>query len=231
MVEVMEQDSVSPERAVVGTRAIEARILAAFGALAFPLLLMLGSWLLDGRAFRQSLSAYYHSGMKPIFVAGVMAIGLLLFAFRDGRRNGRWFRSAVGSVGLVAATVVAYVPAVPEGQDKWSQQSVVHGVAAATLFGCMTAMAGHLWARPAEPFPLFGDRAAAQPQRYRALNLACFVVMIGAMLGALGMTVMVQRGWQPQWNLLLWIEIPALWAFAIAFLAKHTAEREPAQAR
>jgi hypothetical protein len=231
MVAVVEQDTVSPGRAVVRTRAVEARILAAYGALAFPPVLMLGSWLLDGRAFRQSLSAYYHSGMKPIFTVGVMAIGLLLFAFRVGRRDGRRFRTTVGAVGLVAATVVAYVPAVPEGQDKWSQQSVVHGVAAAVLFGCMTAMAGYLWARPADPRPLFGDPTGVRPKRYRALNLACFIVMIGAMLGALGMTVMVHRGWQPQWNLLLWMEIPALWAFAIAFLTQHAPEREPAQVR
>jgi uncharacterized membrane protein len=83
----------------------------AIGALglALPVLVVLGDLLLQGAADfpRSSLSAYYHSGVRDVFVGVLCATALFLFTYKAFERNGD---NILSSLAGLAALGVAVLP-------------------------------------------------------------------------------------------------------------------------
>jgi hypothetical protein len=67
-----------PDSLVIGYLAL--RKLIGLLGMALPVVLFLGGWLWVG--FQGSMSAYYHTQMRDIFVGTLCAIGVFLFAYR-----------------------------------------------------------------------------------------------------------------------------------------------------
>lgn len=78
--------------------------------LALPAVLILGDlWFVDGGArARDSLSAYYHTGMRDFWVGAVCVIGFLLATYQAGNRSSWPFRLSL--VAGIAALGVAWFP-------------------------------------------------------------------------------------------------------------------------
>ena len=106
----------TPERATgqipfdsISRSYILMRTLIGFLGLALPILLLLGDLALNADEFklRGSLSAYYHSGARDVFVSILVVVGILLVTYKITEVN----RDNLGSfIAGIAATGVAFFP-------------------------------------------------------------------------------------------------------------------------
>jgi hypothetical protein len=86
------------------------RIVVGALGVALPLLLVLGdSWLGAGPFVRDSISAYYYSGARELFVGVLSAIGVFLFTYKVAEH------SLDNTLTLVAAAAVVAVVLFPTG--------------------------------------------------------------------------------------------------------------------
>ena len=89
------------------------RILGSIGV-ALPFVLFFGNlWLGDGHMLA-SISAYYYSVMRDVFVGSMCAAGVFLISYRYTR-----WQDAAGSVAGFAAIGVALFPTTPHHLRKW----------------------------------------------------------------------------------------------------------------
>lgn len=91
------------------------RLVIGVVGLVFPFVLIALDRFLDGRLrFRSSLSDYYFSGARDVFVGFLIAIGVFLLTYRV--REVRKVENWLGSIAGLAALVVALAPMeVPRG--------------------------------------------------------------------------------------------------------------------
>jgi hypothetical protein len=181
-------------------------------AVVLPPLLVFGEPLVfDDRPFPLgSLSAYYYSGFREIFVGFLCAIGVFLVIYKwPERTRESWVSSFAG----LAVVVVAFFPTGKPGNlvattplqdligEVWVER--IH-YAAAFVFIFLLSRISHYWAKH-------------RPER-RRLHKACERVILAALvLAALeGLT-----NW-PDYGILI-AEFAAVWAFGISWLA--TVER------
>jgi hypothetical protein len=85
------------------------RTLVGFLGLALPILLLLGDRVLNADEFklRGSLSAYYHSGARDVFVSILVVVGILLVTYKITEVNRDNLFSFIAGI---AATGVAFFP-------------------------------------------------------------------------------------------------------------------------
>lgn len=185
-----------------------------------PVLVLLEPLLFDGLpAPRGSLSAYYYSGVRELFVGGIWAIGVFLFVYKLSDFS---WESLLSTLAGAAAVVVAVFPTERPGdgvsptplQVRFGE-SVVEGihygsaVAFITLLAPITFLFGrNEGRRPPRP----GRRS---PQFWRAFHWTCtFFILVGAALAAYaGITGGPDKG-------VLIGEWIAVWAFSASWLMK-----------
>jgi len=85
------------------------RTIIGFTGITFPIVLIGGDHLLDSNApgVRASLSAYYYSGMRDLFVAGLAVSGLFLITYRLFEKS---LNNVLSVIGGLAALGVAFFP-------------------------------------------------------------------------------------------------------------------------
>lgn len=183
------------------------------GVLLPPLLVFLEPALFDGQPFpRGSLSAYYYSGVRELFVGGLWAIGVFLFVYKF--LDFSW-ESFLSSLAGIAAVVVAVFPTERPGdgitltpfQVKLGEPTVT-----AIHYGAAIAFIALLI-----PIVLFfardeGKRGHRNWQGFHTVSAA--FIAFGAVLAAFaGITHGPDKG-------VLFGEWIAIWAFGAAWLAK-----------
>ncbi len=94
---------------------------------ALPFVLILGNILIWGGGIADSISAYYHTGMRNWLVGSLCAIGVFFVSYRGPERQD----DVLGDIACASAIVVAFFPA-DEATISWV--GVVHWTAAAILF-------------------------------------------------------------------------------------------------
>lgn len=78
--------------------------------LTLPLILLAGSFLYGGcQEVQRSISTYYHTNMRNVFVGYNCAVALFLFAYRGHD----WKDNLAGYVGCIAVLGVAFLPCDP----------------------------------------------------------------------------------------------------------------------
>lgn len=195
----------------------------AIGLLGFllpPLLVLLEPALFDGLpAPRGSLSAYYYSGVREIFVGGLWAIGVFLVVYKLLDFTGE---SLLSSLAGGAAMLVAVFPTERPG-DGWPltpfQEKLGEGAVTAIHYGAAVAFIALL-----VPITLFFAReegGRAQEEGGRAHRkwkgfhtVAAVFILSGAALAAFtGITGGPDKG-------VLLGEWIAIWAFGASWLVK-----------
>jgi hypothetical protein len=191
----------------------------AVGALgiALPILLVLGEPLIfEGQPFpRGSLSAYYYSGVRELFVGALCAIGVFLLTYKvaERSRENRLSTYAGFAVILVALFPTGRpgpgVPVTPL-QLELSETNVerIH-FGAAGIFIASLAVISFYFSRPG---PQTGNLSPSFWARYHRL-CAGFIVAALVLAGVTGFT-----GW-PDKGLLI-AEAVAVWAFGASWLMK-----------
>lgn len=198
------------------------RTLIGVIGIALPFALLIGDAVfLDGDALiRGSLSAYYHSGMRDVFVGTLCATGVFLITYRvvePGREN------ALSTVAGFAALGVALFPtrrpadmalALTPLQQEWGETTVatIHFASAVVFIGCLAIISYD-----------FGTREERNPHRertsrlrWRTFHRACAAVIVATVLGV-GLTQLT--GVLDRYSLLVG-ETVAVLAFGLSWLAK-----------
>lgn len=93
------------------------RMLVGVLGLALPAVLLLGDlfFLRDSFSVRGSLSAYYHSGMRDVFVGILAVVGILLISYKITEHNRDNVLSIVA--GIAAMGVALFPTGIPAGVD------------------------------------------------------------------------------------------------------------------
>lgn len=182
------------------------RVVIAVGALLLPVGLLLWGSVDPSVSMQDSISAFYYTPARGLFVGVVVAIGVALMAYRGYTRGENLLLNGAGALAIVVALVPTVDPALPAQ----NAGNVLHAVAALAFF-ILAALSivfyGH------ETVSDLPGRLLQQRYRavYRALTVMVLVLPVIAFLMA----------WAVEPSITLFVvETAALFAFATFWLVK-----------
>jgi hypothetical protein len=202
---------------------LKLRLIIGILGLAVPAVLIIVEPLLfDGWPYpRGSLSAYYYSGMREVFVGALCAIGVFLITYKvsDRTRENRLSTLAGVAVILVALfpTGKPYAKLTSTPLQDWMGEvwvERIHFASAAVFIGSLAVISSYFARRRAED---------TRPGRERSLRFhwACCVIIVAALALA---AVHGIFGW-PDKGILI-AEVAAVMAFGASWLKKGLEIRE-----
>jgi hypothetical protein len=187
--------------------------------LGMPIAVKVGGYAFQGITTTGSISAYYYTGMRDVFVLTLVLVGALLAAYRTPARQDAW----VGSIAGLAAIGIALFPMDPvfavqvltryPGTDT-ALCYVIRGLLGyhSLFVGVFFAAAFYL------VYFRFTALTAPNPTRKKILRNQVYRVCGGAMLvsfGAIAALAYLNDGAS-----IFWPESTAVIAFAVAWLVK-----------
>ena len=180
--------------------------------IALPIALPAVTWLFGGEGglahgpvFRDSLSAYYYSGIGgSVFVGSIFAIGVFLLCYRYRRLDGM-----LGNVACGSAIMLALFPTNDDGVKATWLVGYIHFIFASVFLATLALICIFIFT--------LGDKATRTPRKRRrnTVYYFCGAVMTLALIAALASQFFVT--WQ---FTLLVCETLAVWAFGLAWIVK-----------
>jgi hypothetical protein len=172
-----------------------------------PFVLMLGtSVLFREKAVLKTISLYYHSGMRDVFVGSICSIALFLFFYKG---YDKWDNRACNIAGFFAVGIALF-PTARQGPQDWV--GMVHFICAAVFFIILSGISMFLFTR-AKPDP------TKQKVARNKIYLICGLVMMTSLTG-----ILVCFGFfkfeKSQSCFVFWAETVALIAFGVSWLTK-----------
>ena len=203
------------------------RVRRALGILGImlPLVLIVGGWLTNNR-LEPSISDFYHTTMRDVFVGSLFAIGIFLISYKGYQREeGEWISDDwVATLAGTAAFGLALFPNESQAAVTFSQvalglkvSSMFHYTSALTFFVCLGVFCYFKFPKTSKPFR-------------RRIYLWCgHVILVATVLITITSYFKVKgspevRAFVIDWNLVLWLEAIGIWAFAISWLTKGKAD-------
>ena len=203
------------------------RLVIGFLGWALPVVVVVGSLVLgDDDPRKDSLSAYYHSGMGDVFVGSLCATALFLLSYMAFERN---WDNVFSIVAGVAALGVALLPTRSEEAPLTPvQEALGEGVVAALHFtsaGIFILALGAICYRFGLGEARRPDRTPAQQARGRALHHGCAYAIVVALAYVLAAAVLPLPGVLDEKALFLG-ETLAVVAFGVSWFVKGTELRQ-----
>jgi len=190
------------------------QLRAAIGLFAFflPYLLILGAILICQEPPRPSISDYYYSCMRNVFVGMLSAIGVFLFSYRGYIAREYWL-SRLASVTVIA---VALCPTTPDGPTQGQRiVGCIHLACAAIFFLALAYMSFFMFTR-------HGTRMTAQKRVrdwiYRGCGAAIAVSVL--IIGAVKLGILLDPTFHAPACYMLIFETIAILAFALSWMVK-----------
>jgi hypothetical protein len=163
------------------------RLGVGVGGVALPFILVFCDGLLfDGDPFpRDSMSAYYYSGMRDLMVGAICSISVFLLAYKVAERNLDNTLSVVAGVAALAAALSP--PRLPEGIDPSPLQELVgnevtawtHFLAAVVFIIALAVLSVFFGLREGTRNPQEGK---LPPKFWRAYHWVCAGLIAAALL-------------------------------------------------
>jgi len=170
----------------------------------------LGMMKLESLGMLDSISAYYYSVMRDVFVGSLCAVGVFLFSYRYGRPD-----DIVGKLACFFAIGVALFPATP---DKGAtEQQMTIGTVHLLCAGCflLTLAIFALWLfRKGVPDP------TDEKRRRNRVYLSCGIAILVCLVVIVLVIFLPGTSWLQPFHLLFWLESLATLAFGIAWFVK-----------
>jgi hypothetical protein len=196
-------------------------VVGALGiALPFVLVLVDGLWFDGDPCPRTSLSAYYYSGARELFVGTLSAIGVFLITYKVAEIN------LDNTLSLLAGLAVLVVALFPTGrpidlvgltplQDRLGESVVagIHFTAAGVFILSLAAISYYFGKREGARPPIAGRRS---PRFWQTYHWICAGTIVAAFVWS---AVTGLSDWGPSRSL-LYGEAVAVWAFAASWLWK-----------
>jgi len=198
---------------------LELRRAIGIIGIALPFVLACGEMLLV-RTFKiqSSISAYYYTGMRNVFVGSLCAIGVFLMSYRGYE----YVDELAGKLASAFAIGVALFPTTPEGTATCLQKVIgaIHLTSAALLFLTLAYFSYFLFTKTDHsPGKTPTRRKLQRNWVYRICGIAMVAsVAAVAILGFLPSDLPVK-----QRDPVFWLESVAIVAFGISWLTKGAA--------
>ncbi len=181
-----------------------------FLGIGLPFVLIFGKIAVDGGGLLNSISGYYYSGMRDVWVGVMCAIGVFLLSYRGyGRVD-----DIAGNVAAVAAVGVALFPTTPSNGDRTDEiLGLLHLGFAAVFFLTLAFFCIVLFTKSDKEIP-----GARKPERNRLYVISGVVMLVCLALIVLCGLVFdeLTKSLYPA----LWLESVAILAFGVAWLTK-----------
>lgn len=192
------------------------KVIGLLGTL-LPLVVALGAWIVFQTGLQDSISSYYHTDMRDVFVGTLFAIGFFLLSYRGYERADR----IAGNLACVFAVGAALFPTNPDGVAEGARFiGYIHFAFAALLF--LTLIYFSLF--------LFTKTDASQPPTKQKLKRNMIYRVSGyAMLASIILIVVYFRlpgevmESLDRFNPVFWLETITVVAFGISWLTKGEA--------
>jgi len=206
-----------------------------------PFLLILGN-LSQGTSPAPSISDYFHSYMRDVFVGAMVAIGIFLLTYKgyENRENewlsDFWVSSLAGAgaigVALFPTTNKFQIPPEPQNAVTITQAliepgraSFLHDLSALVFFVCLFLFCWVLFRR-FDP-----DVGIDDAKRRRFVIYKLCGGFIAVAIAGLAVIAVIKRTGTPdqiafivEHDLIFWFEAVGVWAFGVSWLVKGKAE-------
>ncbi|MFD9739835.1 DUF998 domain-containing protein [Umezawaea sp. NPDC059074] len=199
----------TPQDSLVHSYLFLRRAIGFIG-IGLPVVLVVGVLLVD-HEFLDSISGYYYSPMRGVFVGAMCAVGAFLLSYRGYDRLDNLTATAAG----VAAIGVALFPTTPRDTHTPAQGvvGVVHLAFASVFFLALAYFC----------LVLFTKSDKARPTTRKLQRNRVYVVSGWVILVCLALIVVVNLLPHTELHLALWLESAAILAFGFAWLTKGEA--------
>jgi len=191
--------------------------------ISFPIVLVIGSVVgADCREIQSSISSYYHTGMRDIFVGFICAICLFLFAYKGYD----YLDSIAGNLACLFGLGTAFFPTsiteplthcIPAPIDTQILSSL-HFVSAALFFLVLAYFSLVLFTKGAKE-PTKRKLKRNMLYRISGYTILGSLLLIAVYFALLERRFPVLQDYDP----VFWLETIALWAFGISWLTKGKA--------
>jgi hypothetical protein len=186
-------------------------------ALGLPFVLAIPLWFLKGHFIASSVSSYYYTGMRNVFVGSLCAISMFMLCARGYDRKDE----SAGMLGAICALGVAFLPTAPDAGATHRQchVGIAHYLFAALLFSTLSYFCLVLFKMTA------ANRQMTPKKRQRNhVYTGCGYVIVASML----LIIVLRRVFKVDHLLgnlspTFCFESTALIAFGIAWLVKGEA--------
>lgn len=180
-------------------------------AIALPIVLAVGKMLLESPGLLDTLSAYYYSVMRDVWVGSLSATAVFLFSYRYARQD-----EIAGDLAGASALGVALLPAPPVMAT--TQQMVIGTVhwTLSVVFLLTLAYFALVLFRKTDP------KKPPTPQKLQRnrVYLVSGIVILAA-LALLGLiSLLPGMAWLQALHPIFWLESLAIWAFGVAWFVK-----------
>jgi hypothetical protein len=181
--------------------------------IALPFVLALGNMLLEGAGIESSISGYYYTGMRDVFVGSLCAIAVFMLSYHGPERAD----DIAGDLACIFALGLALVPAAPDGELTWRQEltGTLHFAFAVCFFVTLAYFSLVLF-RKTDP----GKKPTRRKRQRNRIYAACGITI----LVCIGLVVLVAllppdsrvRDLRP----VFWLESIAVVAFGVSWFTK-----------
>lgn len=137
--------------------------------MALPFVLVLGGWLIFGTEFKSSISNYYHTEMRDVFVGIMCVTGVFLISYK-----GYMLRdNMMATIGGVCAIGVALFPVTAEGSEGGQVIEIFHYIFAISFFLSLAYISMAIFTKSKE-----GDTPAGRKKRRNRVYRICGWTMV-----------------------------------------------------
>jgi hypothetical protein len=213
----------SPDETLVHSYRFLRWAIGGIG-MALPPVLIVGNALAGGPVL-SSISGYYYSDMRDVFVGSMCAIGVFLLSYHGYTRGD----DIVGTIAGAAAIVLAVFPTTPAGHFDGRDQIIgaVHASSAGTFFALLAVFCLYFFPRNKEQ-----EKTGENQKDWRNLtyiSCGCIIVACLALAPISGLGIHNRIG---SFHPLLILESVGIFAFGAAWFVRGqtaTPVRKPGQ--
>jgi hypothetical protein len=202
----------SPDETLVHSYRFLRWAIGGIG-MALPLVLIVGKYALDRGPLLSSISGYYYSDMRGVFVGSMCAIGVFLLSYHGYARGD----DVAGTIAGAAAIVLALFPTTPAGHFDGRNQIIgaVHAISAGTFFALLAAFCLYFFPRNKEQEKTGEDQKDWRNRAY----ILCGSIIVACLVLALisGLAIHNSIG---SLHPLLVLESVAIFAFGAAWFVR-----------
>jgi hypothetical protein len=186
--------------------------------MAFPFVLWLGALILFQTGIQSSISSYYHTGMRDVFVGTLCVIGFFLLSYRGYERSD----DIAGDLCCVFAVGVALFPTTPDGAAVSGARLIgyVHLAFAALFFLTLIYFSLFLFTKT-DPNKSPSRRKLQRNKVYKACGytMGICILLMAIYLFLPDTMASLLEAYKPVY----WLEAVAILAFGISWFTKGKA--------
>ena len=195
---------------------LELRTAVGILGIAFPLVIFLGGRIIFGEGLQGSISSYYYTGMRDVFVGILCAIGVFLLSYKGYKP----IDSIAGNLACFFAVGVALFPTSPAANPSSQQEIIGHiHIGFASLYFATLAFFSLILFTKTDP----GKKPSHRKLQRNKVYITCGILMVLCLILIVAVHIShvvdvndtLSRG-----SSVFWLESIAIVAFGVSWMTK-----------